>query len=67
MTPIDWLRKLWFEVLLRAPGIKGEQIGACRKFVPDPHDPILPNVYCRVCMYDRDLHRERGSYGKEVE
>lgn len=55
MTPIDWLRKLWFEALLRVPGVRGEQIGACRKFIPDPYGS-LPNVYCRVCNYDRDLH-----------
>lgn len=63
MTIVDWLRKLWFNLILRAPLVKPQQIGACRKFVPDPNDDTLPNVYCRVCSYDSDLHNAPNRRG----
>lgn len=56
MTVIDWLRKLWFNLFVRAPLVNPQRIGACRKFVPDPTG-TFPNVYCRVCGYDKDVHR----------
>lgn len=53
------LRKLWFEALIRLTFVRGEHIGACRHFVLDPNGSIP--IYCRVCGYDWQLHRQRGA------
>lgn len=54
MSASDWIRKLWFELLVSVP-VPGTRVGTCRRFVPDQKGS-LPGVYCRVCGYDIDQH-----------